>query len=315
MDADLSFAAKGSRGVVYMAMGASYLQEAVLSAQSLRKYQKDPILLFTDQDLRTVPEGIFDQKVPLERSGPLAHRDKLVAMQRSPFRQTLFLDTDTYVTGSLEDAWQLLERFDLAFAGDRGYVDWFPADTGVPDSFKEPNLGVVFFRASSDLDRLWQDALDLCDQLAASPGAGVISVQRPYTPIPLHYFDQPPLRIALYRSSLCFTVLTDEYNCRFASYGKLTGPVRVLHGRLPRARHNQRNLRWVAARLNAIRAPRVFVADRHWAAMPSLVPLSHPFRARPMPTHNRIEWMPLAASLRPWLKSIIRDALGWRPWR
>lgn len=312
MDADLPFAGEGSRGVVYMAMGASYLQEAVLSARSLRKYHKDPILLFTDQHQRAVAEGIFDEVVPLERSGPLPHRDKLVAMGRSPFRQTLFLDTDTYITGSLEGAWQLLERFDMAFAGDRGYADWFPADTGVPDSFKEPNLGVVFFRASPELDRLWQDSLDTYDQLAASPSAGVVSLQRPHTPIPLHFFDQPPLRLALYRSRLSFTVLTDEYNCRFASLGKLTGLVRVLHGRLPRARHSERNLRWVAARLNATQAPRVFVADKHWAAMPCLLPIAHSFQAQPMPSHNRIEWMPVAIAMRRWLGSLIRDALRWK---
>ena len=32
-----------------MAMGATFLQEAVVSARSLRRHQKDPILLFTDQ--------------------------------------------------------------------------------------------------------------------------------------------------------------------------------------------------------------------------------------------------------------------------
>lgn len=136
-----------------MAMGASFLNEAVVSARSLRCHQKDPILLFTDQYQLAVAEGIFDQVVHLERSGPLAQRDKLVAMRCSPFQYTLFLDTDTFVTASLGDAWELLERFDLAFAGDRGFVDYFPAGTEVPESFKEPNLGVDFFRASEALDR------------------------------------------------------------------------------------------------------------------------------------------------------------------
>ena len=302
MDADLPFAGEGSRGVVYMAMGASYLQEAVLSARSLRRHHKDPILLFTDQHQRAVAEGIFDVVMPLERSGLLPHRphrDKLVAMRRSPFCQTLFLDTDTFVAGSFADGWELLERFDLAFAGDRGYVDHFPADTEVPDSFKEPNLGVVFFRSSEALDRLWQDALNLYDQLAASPDVG-----------PLQSFtDQTPFRLALYRSSLRFTALTDEYNCRFANYGKLNGPVRVLHGRLPCARHNERNLHWVAEQLNATHAPRVFVAGRHWALMPCWLPVANPYRAKFMPSFQRIEWMPLALALRRWLGSLIRNAL------
>jgi hypothetical protein len=285
-----------------MAMGASYLQEAVLSARSLRRYQKDPILLFTDQNLSTVAEGIFDEVVPLERSGPLPHRDKLVAMRCSPFQNTLFLDTDTFVTGSLDEAWELLERFDLAFAGDRGYVDHFPADTGVPDSFKEPNLGVVFFRASPELDRLWQDALDAYDQLAASTGFAA----------PYCFFAQPPFRLALYRSCLRFTALTDEYNCRFATYGKLTGLVRVLHGRLPRARHSERNLLWVAARLNATQAPRVFVAGRHWALKPCALSIAHLYRAKPMPTYNRIDWISLAVAMRRWLGSLIRNALRWK---
>jgi len=301
MHGDLSMFEHTSRGVVYMAMGMSYLQEAVVSARSLRRQHQCPILLFTDQDQGAVAEGIFDEVVPLERSGPLPHRDKLVAMRRSPFSQTLFLDTDTFVAGSLADAWELLERFDLAFAGDRGYVDHFPADPEVPDSFKEPNLGVVFFRASEALDGLWQDALDLYDQLVASPAFGA----------PSCFFAQPPFRLTLYRSSLRFTALTDEYNCRFANYGKLNGPVRVLHGRLPRARHNEGNLSWVGEQLNATHVPRVFFAGRHWALMPCALPITHPYRAQPMPSHNRIEWMPVAVAMRRWLGTLIRNALRW----
>lgn len=300
----VSSAGQGSRGVVYMAMGASFLNEAVVSARSLRCHQKDPILLFTDQYQLAVAEGIFDQVVHLERSGPLAQRDKLVAMRCSPFQYTLFLDTDTFVTASLGDAWELLERFDLAFAGDRGFVDYFPAGTEVPESFKEPNLGVVFFRASEALDRFWQATLDLYDQLAASPGFCA----------PSCFYDQPPFRLALYRSCLRFTALTDEYNCRFAYYGKLNGPVRVLHGRLPRARHNDRNLHWVAEQLNATHAPRVFVAGRHLALMPCELPIAiaHSYRSKSMPTYFRIDWIPLAVAMLRRLGSLIRDALTWK---
>jgi hypothetical protein len=277
-----------TRGIVYLAMGERFVEEAAVSAASARRHLGLPITLFTDCPSAAKAIGCFDEVVELSRSGPRPHRDKIVAMRRSPYERTLFLDTDTFVGAALDDCWELLEHFDLAVAGDRGYVDEFPPDTGVPPSFKEPNLGVVFYRRCRAMTEMLDEALAIYDDLAAPrPGRGVVS-----------FYDQPAVRLALFRSALRFTSLCDEDNCRFANYGKLNGPVRVLHGRLLRAAHNAANLQRVLHRLNTTTVPRVFVAGRVWALWPRRRRFTHEYRAAPMPSANVVEAKMLWSALK-----------------
>ena len=42
--------------------------------------------------------------------------DKIIALSRTPFEKTLFLDTDTFVIEPLDEIFELLERFDMAAA-------------------------------------------------------------------------------------------------------------------------------------------------------------------------------------------------------
>jgi hypothetical protein len=280
--------AAATRGVVYLAMGERFVAEAAVSAASARFHLGLPITVFTDCPSSARAAGCFDEVVELSRSGPRPHRDKIVAMRRSPYERTLFLDTDTFVGAALDDCWDLLEHFDLAVAGDRGYVDQFPPGTGVPASFKEPNLGVVFYRRCPAITQMLDGALVLYDDLAA-PGGGRDEVS---------FRAQPPVRLALYRSALRFTSLCDEDNCRFANYGKLNGTVRVLHGRLRRAAHDAATLQRVLDRLNTTTVPRVFVAGRVWALWPRRWRFRHEYRAAPMPSADVVELKMLWSALR-----------------
>lgn len=277
-----------SRGIVYLAMGERFVAEAAVSAASARIHLDLPITVFTDCPASARAAGCFDEVVELSMSGPRPHRDKIVAMRRSPYERTLFFDTDTFVGAALDDCWELLEHFDLAVAGDRGYVDEFPPGTGVPASFKEPNLGVVFYRRCPAVTQMFDEALAIYDDLATPrPGRE-----------PVSFYDQPAVRLALYRSAVRFTSLCDEDNCRFANYGKLNGPVRVLHGRLLRAAHDAATLQRVLDRLNTTTVPRVFVAGRVWALWPRRRRFTHEYRAAPMPSADVVEPEMLWSALR-----------------
>ena len=284
--------AVASRGVIWLAVGEAFVAEAAVSAASMRRHLRLPSTIFTDRPRAARATGCFDDVVEIVPSGPRPHRDKLLAMRDSPYEETLFLDTDTFVGAPLDDAWELLGRFDLAAAIDRGYVDRFPAGTGVPDVFKEPNLGVVFFRRSPAMTAMLDEATAIYDRFAA-PGPGFASA-----------FDQPPLRVALYRSDLRFAPLQDEDNCRFANYGKLNGPVRVLHGRLRRAPFDEATLSRLLARMNATTVPRVFVAGRVLALWPRRLKASHEYRARRMPAANLVDPRLLAATFARRLRAL-----------
>jgi hypothetical protein len=101
------------KGVVYVAMGARFVEEAQVSARSVRKHMPNlPITLFTDSP--PAESDLFDRVVHLTRSGPKPHRDKLIGMLQSPYEHTLFLDTDTFVGADVSELFQILQTFDMA---------------------------------------------------------------------------------------------------------------------------------------------------------------------------------------------------------
>jgi hypothetical protein len=200
-----------------------------------------PIVLFTDQ--KPDDKDGFDEVIHLCEPHALWHINKLIAMLRSPFEKTLLLDTDTCVCADISGLFAVLDRFDLAMAHDRAYIHDFPADTGVPDAFVEPNQGVVAFRRCDAVQRALQEALNWTEKLRAQSGA--------------YPYDQAPFRIALFHSHVRIATLPLEYNCRFASYGYLNGVVRILHGRLPGRGMRSQDYERVGRFLNRVTIPRV----------------------------------------------------------
>jgi hypothetical protein len=122
-------------------------------------------------------------------------------------------------------------------------ADNFPPGTGVPAAFLEFNGGVIAFRKSDALEKTIAEALTWAERLKEKR-------------------NQPPFRIALFHSDLRIAPLPQEYNCRIATYGYLTGTARILHGRLPGAPVPMRteDFERAARVLNRVTAPRVFAA-------------------------------------------------------
>jgi hypothetical protein len=263
------------RGVIYTAIGEDYIREAQLSARSARSFLPDTrIVLFTDSP----PEdkNAFDDVIRLENLNRRPYLDKLTCFKDSPFRDTLFLDTDTYLCGSPSELFDLLGKFDIAMALDRRYYDFFPEDTAVPAAFCEFNQGVVAFRQSPQMQKMVQASLDWAEDFYSRTGAPID--------------DQVAMRIALYTSDLRIATLPQEFNCRFHSFGYLNGKVKILHGRIPGGEHTEANLRTIARKLNKETIPRVFVAGqlyvlarRHFFAIEHTFPRRVATLFRPWP--------------------------------
>ena len=101
------------------------------------------IALFTD---RADAGAVFDRVEPV--TAPHV-RSKVDHLPRTPFAETLYLDTDTRVLGDLSDLYDVLGRFELAIA-ERAYVRatrsravWRHV---VPAAFPEHNGGVLLYR-------------------------------------------------------------------------------------------------------------------------------------------------------------------------
>lgn len=203
-----------SRTAVYVATTPGHLAEACVSAVSLRARMPSlHIALFSQLEGHG---GIFDMIVPIV--APLgASADKIAAMKQLPHDQILFLDTDTYVCGSLDPAFTLLDRFELLIAPAAIKATYeVPPPT---DAFPEYNTGVMFLRNTSSVRALLDRWLALYQSLRDRD--------------PERVYDQPAFRQALFESSVAFHTLPSEYNCRFIFPGYLSGPARVIHGRGP----------------------------------------------------------------------------------
>ncbi len=203
-----------TRIAVYVATTPTHLAEAELSAASLRAHMPElPIMLFSQLQ---VSPGLFDSVEMIgKRLG--ASADKIRSLLSIRHEQILFIDTDTFVCGSLEPGFDLLERFEIAAA-----VAPIKATYDVPpgnEAFPEFNTGVLFLRNTPRLHAFLQRWLELYTQLRDRDASRV--------------YDQPAFRQALYESDLSLHTLPPEYNYRFIFPGFASGPVRVLHGRAP----------------------------------------------------------------------------------
>src|SRR5262249_35855803 len=136
-------------------------------------------------------------------------------IRQSPFTETIFLDTDTYVLANLDDVFDLLKRFDLAAAHTPGYTKG--PDYGQSEAFYDFNTGVIAYRAS---------VVALLDSWAK---AFLHFVNSPDFHQSLA--DQHALRRAIWESAAAFYVLPPEYNCRIQFHVRLVGAAKILHGR------------------------------------------------------------------------------------
>lgn len=198
-----------SRGILYIATGDEFIQEAIQSAKQADTVVDVPIAIITN---REIDNPIFDQVI-VDSNPQYSYLDKPRGFQKSPFDKTLFLDTDTYIISPIDELFDLLDCFDMAATVDPNEASLRMRDLQyfdtVPESVPEYNTGVVAFSNNPKVS------------------AFVDSWIRNYSES--QHTDQPSFRKALHTSSVKFTALSPVYNC-FTNYPmQITGTVKILH--------------------------------------------------------------------------------------
>jgi FkbM family methyltransferase len=210
-----------SRGAVFVATGAPYRAEASSAIASLKLQMPDlPVTLYSDDE--AIVAGAERQFLIADPAHSFL--DKIDPLRSTPYDRTLFLDTDVYVCAPLDDVFELLDRFEIAFChAPRRFsrINGRPNElyplAAVPEAFVEPNSGVIAFRRTPALLHLLGRWRELYLEQLASP-------VKPGT-------DQPALRQALYESGVAMHVLPPEYNFR-TTFPQTAGmTVKILHGR------------------------------------------------------------------------------------
>lgn len=211
-------------GLLYIATGPAYLQEAAVGARASRPWLGGrPIAVVTDLIDQAQQLAAFDRVLPHE-APQRGYRDKIPPLLRPPFARTLFLDSDARLTASADPLFAALGRAHLAAAHApvRRPAGWW--DAGVPTLFPELNSGVLLLRRSWRQRLLIQRWLRLYDQLQATDGQS---------------WDQASLRSVLWQlqqhAGLRLALLPPEANLRTTKpwiAGKGLA-VHVVHGRVP----------------------------------------------------------------------------------
>ena len=206
-------------GVLYVATGKRYVNEAMRSARTVRHHMPGiPIALFTDAET-PLPEGLFDRLSIIEAPYH-STADKIRCMSATPFERTLFLDTDTRITQPVGDLFEILDRFDLACS----HGPWRTCGIevpGCPEAFPELNTGVVAYRSVPEVIAVFRRWGELHREMRDALNRRI--------------HDQPAFRRAVYESRLQLYVLPPEYNLRtpFPWFAGGNAQVKILHGRGP----------------------------------------------------------------------------------
>jgi hypothetical protein len=198
-------------GFVYVATGTQYVEEAMDSARSIRRFHSEPICLITNAD---VASGHPFDSIIVKRELTSNIRSKL-AMDLCPYDRFIFLDSDTRAIAPVTELFQLLDAFDVCVPASLGGYHY--QLEGVSPAFREPSTNVIGFKKGPPVTELFEKWRFYFNGYENEMG---------------REWDQRSFRHAAYAvSSLKLCFLGDEWSLSPYPGGLLCRDVRVLHGR------------------------------------------------------------------------------------
>lgn len=268
-------------GVIYVARGPDYLDLAMQSAETLRRYNKNiSIEVFTDQG---IAPRLFDNVRPIADGAT----PKLACLKHSSFDRTLYLDCDTLVTAPLGDLFEILDRFDLAVAHDvrrKSQLIRQGGDVQTPYAFPQMNAGVILYRNDRKMDQFFTDWEERYTEIGSAR-------------------DQISFRDLLWESDIRFYVLPPEFNLRrvtnLATWEPLDARPTIIHSHrlLQHIRHGHTRLTTID---DIVAAENLALAEE-WAIFADIAPSNNGFAATEK--HHAVERFHPEAYHDPWMKT------------
>lgn len=217
------------KGVLYIATGDTHRSEAEKSAKRLQDLDLPyGASLVTDEN--PSQSNLFENIILL--SDPeYGFADKPAGMRHTPYDQTLYLDSDTYVVTSngVQDLFETLNHCDLC-----GVLDSARSLETLPDNFDLPqelidipntftwiNTGVLAFN-TAEVSNLLSDWVEYHERLLQrndhddAYGRGLT--------------DQAAFRWSLFANDISFQVAPPEYNFRPPYPTSVHDEVHIIHG-------------------------------------------------------------------------------------
>jgi len=206
-----------SEGILYIATERSLIDEAKLSAKSVKNVMPNiPIALVTAQ---AVESDLFDVVIDVDNPSH-SFKDKPKYISFSPFDKTVYLDTDVYIYSKFNELFELLNEFEIAAAHDKGHgFDRYREHLAgnIPICYAEYNTGVIAYNseAKQKFGKKWLYNYKQDEEESDTPPP-----------------DQPSFRRTAYSYNGQVHTLQPNYNCLFRNRGLINGEVKIFHGRL-----------------------------------------------------------------------------------
>jgi lipopolysaccharide biosynthesis glycosyltransferase len=207
-----------NNGFLYVANKQKFVDEAMISAQSLRDYSKLPIAMVCTKEL-AVNEvlSFFDIVITNEEINKHIYLSKIIGIQQSPFNKTIFLDCDIFVCADITPLFELLDMADIATTQEKIYH----TTNGIPnmrfkDIIPEFNSGFIVLKKNKVTDKILSDWLRICLQYK------ILN-------------DMPGLREAILENfnKINYFILPEEFNSHgYSTMLILNGEVKIIHERL-----------------------------------------------------------------------------------
>lgn len=218
-----------STGFLYVAIGKKFIIEANIAAKSLKRFTKYPIAILTDIP-KLVDRTYFDNIIHSTTLGR-SFEVKITGLINSPFDQTVFLDSDTFVLKPIDDLFDGLELFDMMMTIGPNWHSYGFFQSYQPKhviKYKgivpEFNTGVIVMKKSKSTLNFLQKWHDTHKKLNM-------------------YADMPTLREAYIENidSIKIGVLPNEFNfCGINSGAVAYDEIRILHERIGERWNNLR---------------------------------------------------------------------------
>lgn len=204
------------KGILYVANSQKFIDEILISLRSLRRFNTLPVCLVCTPELNKEEiANLFDLIVVNEQLKNYTYLSKVVGLQHTPFEQTIFLDSDTFVTDSIEELFDILDLVDFATTAEPT-LHTTKLGLKYKNIFPEFNSGVVVYKNNKVMNKLLNDWLSVC-------------ISRKIK------LDMPGLReaVLLNFNEVRFSILPDLYNVHgFKTSLVLYTKVKIIHERL-----------------------------------------------------------------------------------
>jgi lipopolysaccharide biosynthesis glycosyltransferase len=205
------------KGFLYVCNREKFIKEAIISVTSLKRFNKEKTcLICTEKVFLTEWEAYFDIVIFNDEIENHTYLSKVLGLNLSPFNKTVFLDSDTFITDSISELFDLLDFVDIATTSEEKLHTTQPFNFKYRNVFPEFNSGVIVYKKNDITKKLFNDWFSICEEYK------IIN-------------DMPGLREAVLKNfdNLKYSILPQLYNMHgFKTMLILYTKVKIIHERL-----------------------------------------------------------------------------------